>query len=251
MPARVVGITLEVGVLQALDTEHRVDPAGIEVEGPAACVVRRSAQAHRDDVLEAEQGADDDRPVGPGARPRGDQPVAARLDRPRLARPGDPVGEVVHVAVEGLAVLHEARITVSHASRVSGCDRGQSPARSAAATRRKTSLASGSPMLTRTPSPAKGRHGDPGRLGCLDERRRRVHPAAARGSCPGRPGAATPARPGLSPRGHARPRSRPPARAARPPPRGWPRPPPARRWRPRTAGAQARTAAATCSCATR
>ena len=66
-----------------------------------------SAQPHRDDVLQAEQPADDDRPVGPGAGARRDQPVAARLHRiavPAVA--GDPGGDVVGVAGELGAVGH-------------------------------------------------------------------------------------------------------------------------------------------------
>ena len=85
MPRRVVGEAREVGLLDPLDAEHRVDPAGVEVEGPAALVVDRAAGAERDHVLEPEQLAHDDRPGRPRARLRGDQPVAARLDRPEVA----------------------------------------------------------------------------------------------------------------------------------------------------------------------
>ena len=73
--------------------------SGIEVEGPAALVVDRARRAERDDVLEAEQAADDDRPVRPRAGPRGDQVVATGLDRPQLALDraalGDPFVRVI------------------------------------------------------------------------------------------------------------------------------------------------------------
>ena len=80
MPRRVVREPGEVGVLQPLDAEHRVDAAGVEVEGPAALVVGRAADAHRERVLEPEQPPHDDRAVRPRARPGDDEPVAAGLD---------------------------------------------------------------------------------------------------------------------------------------------------------------------------
>ena len=83
--------------------EHRVDAARVEVEGPAVGIVRRAGDPHRDDVLEAEEAADDDRPVGPRAGPGDDEAVAPRLHRP-AARPvrGDPVLDVGRVAGEFL-----------------------------------------------------------------------------------------------------------------------------------------------------
>ena len=105
--AGVVGEPGEVGLLQPLVAEHRVDPAGIEVEGPGPHVVGGAAQTHRDGVLQAEQPPDDDRPVGPRAGARRDQPVAARLHRIAVAAvPGDPGGDVVRVAGEVGAVGH-------------------------------------------------------------------------------------------------------------------------------------------------
>ena len=125
MPAVVVGVAREERLLQPLDPEHRVPVVGVEVEGPAALVVDRARRAERDGVLEAEQAADDDRPARPRAGPRGDQAVAARLDRPQLALdravlgdplvPGDPVGDVGGVALELLAAVHVRRaVVVAH-----------------------------------------------------------------------------------------------------------------------------------------
>ena len=109
--ARVVGVAGEVGLLQPLDPQHRVDAPGVEVEGPAALVVGGATQALGDDVLQPEELAHDDRAVGPRAGPRSDQAVAPRLDRPLgrvgvgLRVPDDAVRDVVHVAVEALALL--------------------------------------------------------------------------------------------------------------------------------------------------
>ena len=59
------------------------------------------AIAHRQHVLEPEQPAHDDRPVGPGAGPGDDQPVPAGLDRKAVAAVGgDPGGDVAGVALE-------------------------------------------------------------------------------------------------------------------------------------------------------
>ena len=55
--AGVVGLAGEVRLLEPLDAEHRVDAAGVEVEGPAALVVGRAGAPHEIDVLEAEQAA--------------------------------------------------------------------------------------------------------------------------------------------------------------------------------------------------
>ncbi len=99
--AGVVGEPGEVGVLDPRDAEHRVDAARIKIEGPAPAVVGGSADPHRDRVLQAEQTADDDRPVRPGAGPRHHQAVATGLDRVAAGPvPGDPVGDVVRVAGE-------------------------------------------------------------------------------------------------------------------------------------------------------
>ena len=66
--------------------------------------MRRPADAHRDHRLQPEQPADDDRPVGPRARPRDHQPIAARLHPPApralVAVAGDPVHDVVGIAAE-------------------------------------------------------------------------------------------------------------------------------------------------------
>ena len=63
--------------------------------------------AQSDHLLQSQQPADNDGAVGPRAGPGGDQPVAARLDRPAgftvragSAVPGDAVLDVVGVPVE-------------------------------------------------------------------------------------------------------------------------------------------------------
>ena len=100
-PPRVVGDRGQVRLLQPVIAEHRIDASGVEVEGPAPLVVGRSAQSHRDDVLQAEQPANDDRPVGPRAGAGRDQPIAARLDRVSVTTvPGDPGRDVVSVPGE-------------------------------------------------------------------------------------------------------------------------------------------------------
>ena len=86
--ARVVRVAGEERLLQPLDAEHRVAATRVEVEGPAALVVGRPADTHREGVLQPQQAAHDDRPVGPRAGPRDDQPVPAGLDRVPVA----PVG---------------------------------------------------------------------------------------------------------------------------------------------------------------
>jgi hypothetical protein len=99
--ALVVGEAGEEGLLQPLDAEHRVAAPGVQVEGPAALVVRRPAHTHRQHRLEAEQPSYDDRPVGPRARPGDHQPVPPRLDRVAVAAVlGDAGGDVLHVAGE-------------------------------------------------------------------------------------------------------------------------------------------------------
>ena len=99
----VFGVAREVGVLDARALQHRVEAAGVEVEGPAAPVVRRPADPHRQRVLEPEQPAHDDRAVGPGARPRDDETVAARLDGEAVAPVGGDAGrDVARVALEAL-----------------------------------------------------------------------------------------------------------------------------------------------------
>ena len=98
----------EVGLLEPLVAEHRVSPARIEVEGPAALVVGRATDAHRQDVFESEQPAHDDRPVGPWAGPGDNQSVAPRLHRPlRIGVGGDPILDVLRIPLElpGLDVL--------------------------------------------------------------------------------------------------------------------------------------------------
>ena len=118
---RVLRVAGEVGLLQPLVAQHRVAAAGVEVEGPAALVVRRAAQAHRDRRLQAEQPPHDDRAVGPRAGAGGDQPVAARLDRPAVAAVGgDPVGDVLVVPLElRLDVPGPAPARVTHVAQLS------------------------------------------------------------------------------------------------------------------------------------
>ena len=106
----------------------RIDATRVEIERPAALVVGRTAEPERDDVLQAEQPAHDDRAVGPRAGLRGDEPVAAGFDRPQgyVAWPvlgntgvaGDPVREVGHVAVELLAARDVGRAHASIVPRV-------------------------------------------------------------------------------------------------------------------------------------
>ena len=83
-PRVVVRVALRIRLLQALDAEHRVAAARVEVERPAALVVGRAGDAQRDRVLQPEQPAHDDRAVAPTGRPGDDQPVAAGLDRPAV-----------------------------------------------------------------------------------------------------------------------------------------------------------------------
>ena len=103
---RVVGKACEEGLLEPLDSENRVDASRIEVEGPAARVVRRAGHPEADRRLEAEQPPDDHGTVRPRARPRGDEPVATGLDRPAVAGvPRDAILDVVGVPRELLAGL--------------------------------------------------------------------------------------------------------------------------------------------------
>ena len=91
----------EVGLLQPLDAEHRVTAAGVEVETPAALVVGRPADAHRQHVLQPEQPAHHHRPARPRAGPADHEPVAPRLDRVAVpAVGGDPGRDVAGVAGE-------------------------------------------------------------------------------------------------------------------------------------------------------
>ncbi len=118
--ARVVGVAREVGVLDARDAEHGVEAVGVEVEGPAALVVGRAADPHREGVLEAEQAPHDDRAVRPRAGAGHDEPVAVGLDGKPLGAVGsDPRRDVARVAVEGLL---DVRGLVIHISTItSGC----------------------------------------------------------------------------------------------------------------------------------
>src|SRR5699024_4583951 len=105
--ARVIGLALEVGVLQALDAEHRVDAALVEVEGPRPRVMHRAGHAHGNDVLQAQQAADDNRAVRPRTRLRRNQAVTVRFGRvPVLPVLGDAGGDVAHVALEVRALVH-------------------------------------------------------------------------------------------------------------------------------------------------
>ena len=102
---RVVRDAGEVRVLQPRDLQHRVDTAGVEVEGPAAFVVRRPAEADGQHVFQAEQATHDDRAVGPRAGPRDDQPISTGFDGIAVTTVrGDAGGDVVGVAVELAAV---------------------------------------------------------------------------------------------------------------------------------------------------
>ena len=99
--AVVAGEPGEVRLLQPFDAEHRVAAARVEVEGPAALVVGRAADAHRQDVLQPEQPAHDDGPAGPRAGPADHQPVAAGLDRVAVpAVGGDPGRDVAGIPDE-------------------------------------------------------------------------------------------------------------------------------------------------------
>ena len=96
--AGVVRVAGEVGVPEPLDPQDRVASTGVEVERPAALIVRGATHAHRQHALEAEQSTHDDRAVRPRARPRDDEAVAPRLDRePVPAVGGDPGGQIVRV----------------------------------------------------------------------------------------------------------------------------------------------------------
>ena len=107
--ARVVREPGKERLLQALDAQHRVDAAGIEVEGPRPCIVRGPRHADGDDVFKAQQPADDDRSIRPRAGSRGDESVSTRLDGPLGVGIGkDSVLDVVRVPVECLALGHIA-----------------------------------------------------------------------------------------------------------------------------------------------
>ena len=116
MPLRVGREAREVGLLESLDPEHRVDP--VRGRGRRSSSARRgSARTVPSEMTSSRPSscAHDDRPAGPRAGPRRDQPVAAGLDRPEryvarsvLRRPapgGDPVGDVVLVPLELTAGL--------------------------------------------------------------------------------------------------------------------------------------------------
>src|SRR5690625_634969 len=99
--AVVVRETGEVGLLEPFDTEYWVDLAGVEIEGPAALIVGGSGQAEGDDVLQAEESANDQGAVGPRARTGGDQPVATGFDGVAVVTvTGDAGLDVVGISVE-------------------------------------------------------------------------------------------------------------------------------------------------------
>src|SRR5262249_51029558 len=101
---------LEVSLLEPLDAEHRIPATRIQVERPAALVVRRPADAQRQHLLQAEQSPDDDRPVGPRAGPRDHQAISARLDRIAvLTVDGDARRNVVLASLE-LTIGHVGHI---------------------------------------------------------------------------------------------------------------------------------------------
>ena len=96
----------EIRLAQALVAEHGVAATGIEVERPAALVVGRPADAHRHHSFQPEQAAHDDRPVRPRAGSGDDEAVAARFHLPLAAAVGgDPIGDVVGIALERAALL--------------------------------------------------------------------------------------------------------------------------------------------------
>jgi hypothetical protein len=99
--AVVLGEPSEVGLLEPLDPEYWVDAAWVEVESPAALVMRWAAEAHRDHILEPQQPTHDDRAVRPWTRAGRDEAVAPRLDRVAVCSIfGDASRYVVGVAVE-------------------------------------------------------------------------------------------------------------------------------------------------------
>ncbi len=99
----VVGEAGEVGVLQSGDPQHGIDTARIEVERPAPLVVRGTADAHGQNIFQAQQAADDDRAIGHGHRgPRSTVPPGLYgIAVPAVG--GDPGGDVAGVAREFLA----------------------------------------------------------------------------------------------------------------------------------------------------
>lgn len=84
-----------------MDLQHWVEATWVEVEGPAACIVRWSAKANRQNLFQAEQSSHNDRAVGPRTGPRDDQAVAAWFDGIAVAAvSGDAAADVVGVAIE-------------------------------------------------------------------------------------------------------------------------------------------------------
>ena len=67
--SRVPREALVVRVLDPRDAQHRVDPTGVEVEGPGVGVMGRAADPHGDGVLQPEESSHDGGAVGPGAGP--------------------------------------------------------------------------------------------------------------------------------------------------------------------------------------
>jgi hypothetical protein len=100
---RILGVVGEEGLLQPLDAQHGVAAAGVEVEGPAALVVRRAADSHGQHVFQAEEPAHDRRAVRPRAGPRDDQPVAAGLDGEAVPTVGGDAGGQVALVAHVLA----------------------------------------------------------------------------------------------------------------------------------------------------
>src|SRR3569833_1435583 len=92
---RVVGVAREERLLEALDLQHRVAAARVEVEGPAPLVVGGPADAHGQHGFQAEQPPHDHAAVGPGAGAADDEAVPARFDRiPVPPVGGDTGGEI-------------------------------------------------------------------------------------------------------------------------------------------------------------
>ena len=112
----VVGKPGEIGALNPVDSEHRVDSARIEVEGPAVLIVGGSGQSQRDDPFKTQQPPHDCGAVRPGACPRGHKAISTGLDGSAVPRvTGDAIFDVVGVAIEGLAGFDVTGRQVGHA----------------------------------------------------------------------------------------------------------------------------------------
>ena len=120
-----VGVGLAVGLAEVLDAQHRVAVVGVEVEAPAALVVQRPGDPHRDRVLQPEQPPHDHRAVRPRARPRHDQPVPARRHRP----PRRAVRRDALVDADGSTHEGAVSFVIAHATGVPAPPTGRPPRR--------------------------------------------------------------------------------------------------------------------------